>query len=340
MVMSFDEIISVEKRSTALVFKNGLMISTLHAKHVFASFTSRDSTYDLIINIWKLGHPTLRSSLNGISLDEVGGDKTEKVFDNEDATRSRSVLPSDEDDEDEGSEDGDIIYDEDEDDEDVPDIAPPADAGLTEAENEKAISRKASGLNGAINGTDRADASPTAAGAADFPGPATHAPTECGDADTHYDVSIGDDVIPAPLGKVYDYIFGPTSGTFMSKWLTGEQKCFDLQMEDKKGLTQDNKSRSYTYIKPLNGPIGPKQTKCIVTESIENMDLEKSVNVSVITQTPDVPSGNVFSVKTKYCLSWAENNATRVTANCAIEWTGKSWIKGKFEADKIILVQS
>ena len=75
-------------------------------------------------------------------------------------------------------------------------------------------------------------------------------------------------------------------------------------------------------------------------ESIENMDLEKSVNVSVITQTPDVPSGNVFSVKTKYCLSWAENNATRVTANCAIEWTGKSWIKGKFEADKIILVQS
>ena len=330
LVMSFDEIISVEKRSTALVFKNGLMISTLHAKHVFASFTSRDSTYDLIINIWKLGHPTLRSSLNGVSLDEVGGDKTEKVFDNEDATRSRSVLPSDEDDEDdEGSEDGDIVYDEDEDDEDVPDVVPPPDAALAEGEGEKAVSRKASGLNGALGAADKSDAAPSAAGAADHPGPATHAPTDCGDADTHYDVSIGDDTIAAPLGKVYDYIFGPTSVTFMSKWLTGEQKCTDLQMEDKKGLTQDNKSRSYTYIKPLNASIGPKQTKCVVTETLDNLDLEKCVNVSVTTQTPDVPSGNVFSVKTKYCLSWAENNSTRVTANCTIEWTGKSWIKGK-----------
>ncbi|KFX96396.1 hypothetical protein V490_03354, partial [Pseudogymnoascus sp. VKM F-3557] len=48
LVMSFDEIVSVEKRSTALVFKNGLMITTLHSKNIFASFTSRDSTYDLI----------------------------------------------------------------------------------------------------------------------------------------------------------------------------------------------------------------------------------------------------------------------------------------------------
>ena len=62
LVMSFDEIVSVEKRNTALLFKNGLIISTLHSKNVFASFTSRDSTYDLIVGIWKLGHPSLRSS--------------------------------------------------------------------------------------------------------------------------------------------------------------------------------------------------------------------------------------------------------------------------------------
>ncbi len=73
LVMSFDEIVSVEKRSTALVFKNGLMISTLHAKHIFASFASRDSTYDLVVKIWKLGHPSLQSSLNGVHIDETGG---------------------------------------------------------------------------------------------------------------------------------------------------------------------------------------------------------------------------------------------------------------------------
>lgn len=325
LVMSFDEIVSVEKRSTALVFKNGLMISTLHAKHVFASFTSRDSTYDLIVNIWKLGHPTLRSSLNGVSLEETGGDKTEKVDDGEGVPGSRSGSGSEDDD----TEDDEDVYDEDLEDDDVPVETQATDLGLTETDGEKAVSRKVSGavaLNGAA--VDKSDAAPLSS-VADFPGPATHGPTECGDPESHFEVVIGDDIIAAPLGKVYNFIFGPTSVSWMSKWLTNEQKCTELQMEDKKGLSQDNKSRVYSYIKPLYASLGPKQTKCIVTETMEHIDFEKAVNVLVTTQTPDVPNGNLFSVKTKYCLFWAENNSTRVTMNCTIEWTGKSWLKGK-----------
>ncbi|KAI0379810.1 hypothetical protein F5Y04DRAFT_259194 [Hypomontagnella monticulosa] len=328
LVMSFDEIVSVEKRSTALVFKNGLMISTLHAKHVFASFTSRDSTYDLIVNIWKLGHPSLQSSLNGVSVEGTGGDKTEKVdeAEAEAAVGSQSATGS----EDEESEDGEDVYDEDQDD-DALDVTQPTEPSPAETDGEKPGTRKVSGAlpsNGAVEKTDFA---PAPSGAADFPGPATHAPTDCGDVETHYDVVTGDDVVPAPLGKVYNLIFGPASVTWITKWLTNEQKCTDLQMEDKKGLTLDNKSRGFTYIKPLYASIGPKQTKCIVTETLENLDLEKSVNVLVTVQNPDVPSGNVFSVKTKYCLTWAENNATHVTINCGIEWTGKSWLKGPIE---------
>ncbi|KAI1116937.1 hypothetical protein F5Y14DRAFT_448730 [Nemania sp. NC0429] len=325
LVMSFDEIVSVEKRSTALVFKNGLMISTLHAKHVFASFASRDSTYDLIVDIWKLGHPTLRSSLNGVSLDETGGDKTEKVDDREDGIGSQSGSGSEDDD----SEDEDV-YDEDLDDDDVLAENQLTEPGLVETDGEKVVSRKVSGamaLSG--GGIDRSEAAPS--GAADFPGPATHGPTDCGDSDGHFEVVIGDDIVAAPLGKVYNYIFGPASVAWMSKWLTNEQKCTDLQMEDKKGLTHDNKTRVYSYIKPLYASLGPKQTKCIVTETIEQVDFEKAVNVLVTTQTPDVPNGNLFSVKTKYCLFWAENNSTRVTINCTIEWTGKSWLKGAIE---------
>ncbi|KAI0206363.1 hypothetical protein F4808DRAFT_407036 [Astrocystis sublimbata] len=333
LVMSFDEIVSVEKRSTALVFKNGLMISTLHAKHVFASFASRDSTYDLIVNIWKLGHPTLRSSLNGVSIDETGGDKTEKVDDGEGGAGSQSGSGSEEDDSDDEDEDSDDdeVYDEDLEDDDVHAETQPIESGLAETDGEKAVSRKASGaaaLNGAA--VDKSDAAPSS-GVADFPGPATHAPTECGDADSHFEVVIGDDVVAAPLGKVYNFMFGPASVSWMSKWLTNEQKCTDLQMEDKKGLTQDNKSRVYSYIKPLYASLGPKQTKCIVTETIESIDFEKSISVLCTTQTPDVPNGNLFSVKTKYCLFWAENNSTRVTINCTIEWTGKSWLKGAIE---------
>ncbi|KAI1105170.1 hypothetical protein F4804DRAFT_304926 [Jackrogersella minutella] len=327
LVMSFDEIVSLEKRSTALLFKNGLMITTLHAKYVFASFTSRDSTYDLIVNIWKLGHPSLQSSLNGVSLEGTGGDKTEKVDDADAVIGSRSATAS----EDEESEDGDDVYDEDQEDDDAPEISQPSEASPADTDGEKPGARKVSGAltnNGAIEKTDFA---PAPSGAADFPGPATHAPTDCGDAESHYDIITGDDVVAAPLGKVYNLIFGPASVAWMGKWLTVEQKCTDLQMEDKKGLTLDNKTRNFTYIKPLYASIGPKQTKCLVSETLENLDLEKSVNVVISTQNPDVPSGNVFSVKTKYCLTWAENNATHVTINCTIEWTGKSWLKGPIE---------
>lgn len=328
LVMSFDEIVSVEKRSTALLFKNGLMISTLHAKHIFASFTSRDSTYDLIVKIWKLGHPGLQSSLNGVRLDETGGDKTEKI-DAADSVLGGSQSASGSDEE-EVSDDGDDVYDEDEEDDDDFEPAQSAEPPLLQSVIEKSVTRKPSGAvtNNNVTSEKPKEAPAVPAGVQDFPGPATHAPTDCGDADTHYKKITGDDVVPAPLGKVFDMLFGANSAAWMTNFLLKDQKCLDLQMEDKKGLSQDHDTRAYTYIKPLNASIGPKQTKCIISEHLETCDLNEVVRVLVTTQNPDVPSGNVFSVKTKYCLTWAENNATRVQINCVVEWTGKSWLKG------------
>ncbi|KAG6273293.1 hypothetical protein E4U48_002895 [Claviceps purpurea] len=358
LVMSFDEIVSVEKRSTALLFKNGLMISTLHAKHIFASFTSRDATYDLIVNIWKLGHPTLRSTLNGVQLEGTGGDKTEKVSSEQEAAEVEHHEPSgsdqmsdedvddDDDDDDDGDEeDGDDeeFYDEEEHNQHLESHS--TDMAADEPEAEKAGARKVSAMTtvqgGAVGGAAAAatatdssspkDGASLPAGPADFPGPATHGPTDCGDTATHYDKFLADETVPAPLGKVYNLVFGPGSVAWMGKWLSAEQKCTEIQMEDKKGLTGENKSRTFSYIKPLNGSIGPKQTKCVVTETMEQIDLEKSVNLSVSTQTPEVPYGNLFTVKTRYCLSWAENNATRVQINCTVEWSGKCWLKGTIE---------
>ncbi|KAI9050663.1 hypothetical protein LZ554_005819 [Drepanopeziza brunnea f. sp. 'monogermtubi'] len=328
LVMSFDEIVSVEKRSTAILFKNGLMISTLHAKNIFASFTSRDSTYDLIVGIWKLGHPSLRSSLNGVRIEETGGgDKTEKDDGNAaPESRSGSDIGSSD------GEEGDEIYDEDDDDAAGMSFIQPEGSVAGSDVGERVVSRKASAavVTGPLG--EKKEDSPTGPGL-DFPGPATHAPTECGDQDTHYAKIIGDEIIQAPLGKVYSFMFGPTSITWMRNFLTVEQKCLELTLEDtgKKPLSLDNKVRHYSYIKPLTGSIGPKQTKCVCTETLDSLDLEKSVSVTISTQTPDVPSGNVFSTKTRYCLSWAEGNATRIQMNCAIEWTGKSWLKGPIE---------
>ena len=326
LVLSFDEIVSVEKRSTAMLFKNGLMISTLHNKHVFASFTNRDATYDLIIKIWQLGHPKLQSTLNGIRLEGPGGDKTERVDDDiaveadgDDQSLTGSEEDSDED-----------IYDEDDESADLADASQLTDGSAVDGDAERVVARKTSGgaiVNGTSSDTPGKDDSAGGSTPADFPGPLTHPPTDCGDSANHYDKITGDDVIPAPMGQVYALLFGSQSAAWISKFLT-EQKCTDLQMDDKRGLSSDNMTRSYVYTKPLFGGIGPKQTRCLITETAENIDFDKAVNVVLVTQTPDVPSGNVFCVKTRYCLSWAEKNCTRVQVNCGIEWSGKSWIKG------------
>ena len=332
LVISFDEVVSVEKENTAMVFPNAIAIQTLHARHTIRSLLSREATYELLIGIWKLSHPNLKSSLNGARLQEGGtGDKTEKVE------------PSGSDETSEVSDEEEEVYDEDQEDEEdagsatengggsVAGSGPPDDAKV--AARKVSTMGVAAGAAAALTPTTSepkvaVNAAVASAASQDFPGPATHAPTECPDGASHLDKDLKDDIIPAPLGKVFSMVFGPASGGFMAKWLLDDMKCTDLQFEDdKKGLTEENKSRSITYIKPLYASIGPKSTKCVVTETLDFMDLDKAVCVTASTQTPDVPSGNIFVVKTHFCFMWASNNATRVIINYTIEWSGKSWLK-------------
>ncbi|KAH0348027.1 hypothetical protein KCU83_g6463, partial [Aureobasidium melanogenum] len=330
LVISFDEVVSVEKKSTAVIFPNAIVIQTLHARNVFASLVARDSTYDLLIGIWKISHPNLKSSLHGVAIDDAStGDKTE---------RAESVA-SDGDSSDGATEDD--VYDEDEDHDDGSFFEPGGSVAGSEF-GDPAVSRKTSAVpvtagvssaNGPTKGAEVIEAAaPGATAAADFPGPVTHAPTECGDDASHYDKPLADTTIPAPLGKVYSLMWGPASGTFMKKWLVDDQKSRELSFENEKGgLDDTHRSFTYSYIKPLNAPVGPKQTKCIVTATVENFDLEKCVSVNCSTATPDVPSGGIFTTKTRYCMMWGPNNTTRLIANCTVEWTGKSWLKGPIE---------
>ncbi|KAH0544582.1 hypothetical protein FGG08_001231 [Glutinoglossum americanum] len=338
LVISFDEVMSVEKKSTAMVFPNAIVIQTLHAKNVFASFMSRDSTYDLLVGIWKISHPSLQSSVNGVvKLGEAGGGDV----------KTKQEDSGSDDGTDEDYDEDDEVYDEDEDGgEGIGSFTEAGEgsiAGSVEGDGAaQAVNRKPSAVlmagGGAVNGAEAAedgkiDKTTTGipAPAQDFPGPPTHAPTSVTDPDAFYDKIVRDEVIPAPLGKIYSLLFGPASGDWMTKFLVEDQKVLDLQLDDKKGLSSDKKTRSYSYIKILGAPIGPKQTRCNITEALDVFDLEKAVIVSISTQTPDVPSGNIFTVKTKYCLSWSENNATRLVMSAVIEWTGKSWLKGPIE---------
>lgn len=325
LVISFDEVVAIEKESTAMVFPNAIAIQTLHARHTFRSLLSRESTYDLMVNIWKINHPTLKSSVNGTKVDQGTGDKTEKA----DETEGES-----------GNSDEDEVYDEDEEGNRV-DSGFEGDEGSVHG-SEQSMSTKDAGQDGTTSATPTLSTTPNGnvngggksgnGGGADssFPGPPTHAPTEYNDPAGRYERVVKEDTVQAPLGKVYSLLFGPESGSFVPKFLAGNQKCSELQFEsDKKGLTNDSKTRRYSYVKPLAGPIGPKQTKCISTENLDFLDLDRAVLVTLATQTPDVPNGNLFTTKTKYLLTWAPANQTRLVMSCTVEWTGKSWLKGK-----------
>lgn len=329
LVIAFDEILSIEKKNTAIVFPNALVIETAHAKNTFASFVMRDSTFDLLIGIWKTAHPSLLVSPTRAALDRTSPPG---------AAQKGDSTGSD------GSDDGsDDVYDEDAEDDDLVSMTENgangsvAGSDITDAAT---VARKSSALavgsTTPANGAVRADASDSAvagtATTADYPGPSSHDPTECGDGATHYDRPLIDTTIPAPLGKIYSLYFGPQSGAFMKRWLVDDQKSRELSYEDDKtGLDESHKTFTYSYIKPLNAPVGPKQTKCIVTCNLQSFDLNSSISVDCSTQTPDVPSGNIFTTKTRYCLMWGPGNTTRMVANCTIEWTGKSWLKGPIE---------
>lgn len=88
-------------------------------------------------------------------------------------------------------------------------------------------------------------------------------------------------------------------------------------------------SRSITYIKPLAGGFGPKQTKCLLTDENDHVEFDDYVTVLTTTRTPDVPSGGSFSVKTRTCFTWAGGNITRMHVTCDVVWTGRSMIKGE-----------
>lgn len=57
------DITSLERKMTAYVIPNAIQITTRQNKYTFASFLSRDTTFDVIYNIWRLARPTDTGSI-------------------------------------------------------------------------------------------------------------------------------------------------------------------------------------------------------------------------------------------------------------------------------------
>ncbi|KDQ15693.1 hypothetical protein BOTBODRAFT_108193 [Botryobasidium botryosum FD-172 SS1] len=154
-------------------------------------------------------------------------------------------------------------------------------------------------------------------------------PTTC-KCPQHFSEVVMDCVLPGSPESIYNLMFA--SG-FIKNFLTSEQKLIDLQISDWVPEKPDSPllKRNMSYIKPLNGSIGPKQTKCELTDETLHMDFNDYVCTMTTTRTPDVPSGGVFSVKTRTCITWAGGMHAKVFITTTVEWTGRSFIKSIIE---------
>lgn len=145
---------------------------------------------------------------------------------------------------------------------------------------------------------------------------------------------ISTETIEAPLGVVANLLFGKDT-SWIKHFLTDVEQNSDLNDLPSFSSLSEGEERNFNYIKPLNGPVGPKQTKCNSTEKIIKWDIESYVEVITTTSTPDVPSGSSFTTLTRAVLSWDANNHTQIRLGTWLNWTGKSWLKGPIEKGAI-----
>ncbi|KAF4612364.1 hypothetical protein D9613_004350 [Agrocybe pediades] len=263
------EITSLEKKMTAFVIPNAIQITTRQAKYTFASFLSRDTTFDVIYNIWRLARPE-----DGASFLSSGR----------------------------GSMEG-------------------------------AIGAPGGGAVGAGGPAATATGAAVAAPAANV---LTRKATQCtcGKENKHFTETAMDTTFPGTPEKIHGLMFA--SG-FIKDFMVGNQKLMDIQMSDWSPVTPGSKllTRNFSYIKPLSGSLGPKQTKCELKDEVVFCDFDQYVSTMTTTRTPDVPSGGVFAVKTRTCITWASAISSRVVVTTQVEWTGRSFIKGIIERSAI-----
>lgn len=315
VVVPFSDVVSIEKRMTAFVIPNAIQIATLNAKHNFTSFLSRDATYDLIVNIWKLSHPGV--TIAAADQAELSDDYSE--VDDDGASVGHSNFNAD----------GETIN---------------RDDGENKPSKRARLKRKFKGTKHGVRDENLAAVGAAAARSGTpmlpksrSPAPggkrAAHRKTTCAceEKKGHFSTTALDTTYPTVPEKVYNLLF--TSG-FMKDFWEGNQKLFDLEVSDWSPDSQNsnNLSRKISYIKPLAGGFGPKQTKCHLVDETTHVEFDNYVTTLTTTTTPDVPSGGSFSVKTKTCITWeGSGNVSHILVTCQVEWTGRSMIKGIIE---------
>ncbi|KAI7905189.1 uncharacterized protein BX663DRAFT_550017 [Cokeromyces recurvatus] len=369
LVIAFADITNIEKKTTAYFIPNAIQISTDSAKHFFASFLSRDQAFELMLNIWHLTRPDLFPPT-----EESSSQLTNQTTSQEDSDASSEGSGSyyDSDTEEGDSFTSESETDTENLDQNIPTTEENVKDGVNknrkvslaslpikkDTKNIDAARRRAiseipqptykfendaklpninHGSNENKNETTK-NKSPIEGIESDKKEEVTKqaydkTECECSNKGEHFPNVVMDQVYDSTIENMYKLMF---INDFMKNFLVENQKSQDLVMgEWKKGEGDIKSTRELTYIKPLYGSIGPKSTKCYITQDVLYQDFQKFVSVMVTTLTPDVPSGSSFSCKTRTCLTWAGKGKVRVLVTVLVDFTKSSWLKSTIEKASI-----
>ena len=324
IVVPFAEIVSIEKRNTAYLIPNAISVRTLHARYLFSSLVSRDLTYSMLVCIWRMSTPSeaaqqVAKALSDESDEEAASEQAKNAAsgdaagsdDDIDASVSTSEkLPN------EGSK---IMTKREK-------LRRHLSKARKKIRNSNTIG---AGVSGGADDSDSEESDSSMSDSAPNENE-EHAETtcDCEKKHAHLDHVVLDDVFNATPQQVFDLMF---VDDFMKRFLEDNQMLQDVQIGEwrsgEDASPEATATRSVTYVKPLNGPIGPKQTKCLITDEQLHIDFDDFCTAVTTTRTPEVPSGNNFAVRTRLCFTWAEHGRTRLYVTCTVDWTGRSMIK-------------
>ncbi|KDN44826.1 hypothetical protein RSAG8_05299, partial [Rhizoctonia solani AG-8 WAC10335] len=153
----------------------------------------------------------------------------------------------------------------------------------------------------------------------------------CGEEGKHLEELVIDTVIPAAPRAIYNLMF---TGGFLKEFMATEQEITDIQISDwyPEQLGSQLLVRDMTYVKSY-GRFGPIKWK--LKDETLHVDFDDYVSTLTTTRTPEVPSGSVFSVKTRTCIMWAGAAASRLVVTTTVEWTGRSFIRSIIDKSAI-----
>lgn len=321
IVIPMSDIIKFEKKTTAGLFPNGISVETSDAKHTFASFLSRDATYEFLKTVWQAttgktmtmsptssevvrgNSPQFNSYLLSIDGDEKNGvPDSDEIFEDKDVKKAVQNDNDDFSDVESGDKDENVVS--------LPGngVSPPLSSRVVKLKPDSKYVNM---------------------------GPDAHIPTIIEDdiAGENDETELCSETIAAPMGIVYDILFGSANISFHKTFLENHDAS-EISEYDKFYPMEDDPTkleRKISYKRALNYSIGPKSTKCEVSEVIEHLNFASNIIVVTSTTTPDVPLGNSFSVKTRYCFTWGPENCTNLQISYYIKWTGRSWIRSVIE---------